>query len=407
MSRLISRLPRYILLMALAHLAVELCNNFLPIAYPLFISSMGLTYTQVGLVALVTATGSSLAQPIFGYLSDRWGASRMTVLGIVWLGLFMSLVGLAWNYASLILLVGLGALGSSAFHPAGATLASTHGGNRRGAAMSVFSVSGNIGTALSPLLVAAAMAWFGLPGTLVVLPVALLASIFLARQLGPFRKVEARSPSPVVPQESREGQAGVSNGTLVGLALIIMAVMCRSWFQVALITYLPEWMQSQGRSLAAAGQVLSVALVGISVGSLTGGSLSDYIGRWQVFVLSLGLLALVHWLFLSTTGFWQVAAVAISGVLVGSTFPVALVLGQETWPSRIGLASALVMGLGWAPGGLGASVTGLIADRFSLTTGLQSLILAPVAGVFFTLAYMVWQRRTKAGQDWQMGMMEG
>jgi FSR family fosmidomycin resistance protein-like MFS transporter len=135
--------------------------------------------------------------------------------------------------------------------------------------------------------------------------------------------------------------------------------------------------------------------------------LSDFIGRWQVFVLSLGLLVPVHWFFLSTTGLWQVVAVGISGILVGSTFPVALVLGQETWPSRIGLASALVMGLGWAPGGLGASVTGLIADQFSLTTGLQSLLLAPVAGVGFTLAYVIWQRRTQARQDWQMGMMEG
>jgi FSR family fosmidomycin resistance protein-like MFS transporter len=166
-------------------------------------------------------------------------------------------------------------------------------------------------------------------------------------------------------------------------------------------------MRSQGLSLAAAGQVLAIALVGISVGSLTGGSLSDYIGRWQVFALSLGLLVPVHWLFLSTTGFWQVAAVATSGVLVGSTFPVALVLGQETWPRRIGLASALVMGLGWAPGGLGAWVTGLIADEFSLTIGLESLVLAPLAGVGFTLAYAVWQRRTKADHGWQMGTMNG
>lgn len=407
MTHFISRLPRYILLMALAHLAVELCNNFLPIAYPLFIRTMGLTYKQVGLVAMVTATGSSLAQPIFGYLSDRWGAARMTVLGIIWLGLFMSLVGLAWNYASLVLLVGLGALGSSAFHPAGATLASTHGGNRRGAAMSVFSVSGNIGTALSPLLVAAVMSWFRLPGTLVVLPVALLASIFLARHLHPFRKAEARSTTPVISPAPGEDKSNTSNGALVGLALIILAVMCRSWFQVALITYVPEWMRSQGLSLTAAGQILAVALVGISVGSLTGGSLSDYIGRWQVFALSLGLLAPIHWLFLSTTGFWQVAAVGVSGVLVGSTFPVALVLGQEAWPSRIGLASALVMGLGWAPGGLGAWVTGLIADRFSLTTGLESLMLAPLAGVGFTLAYVVWQRRTKAAQGWQMGTING
>mgnify|MGYP006876632384 CR=1 FL=1 len=36
---------------ALAHFTVELCNNFLPILYPLFIVTMGLNYSQVGLAA--------------------------------------------------------------------------------------------------------------------------------------------------------------------------------------------------------------------------------------------------------------------------------------------------------------------------------------------------------------------
>ncbi len=139
-------LPRAVSLMALAHLTIELCNNFMPVVYPVLITAMGLTYTQVGLVVLVSAVGSSLLQPVFGYLSDRWGASRMTVVSVAWIGVVMGLVGFAWSYPSLMLLVGLGALGSSAFHPAGATIASTPGSKRRGAAMSIFSVSGNIGT---------------------------------------------------------------------------------------------------------------------------------------------------------------------------------------------------------------------------------------------------------------------
>jgi FSR family fosmidomycin resistance protein-like MFS transporter len=185
---------------------------------------------------------------------------------------------------------------------------------------------------------------------------------------------------------------------LVGLALIIMAVMARSWFQLSLMTYLPEWLQSQGRSLAMGGPMLSILMVSVGVGSLSGGTLSDYIGRWQVMALSLGLLAPAYWFFLRTSGFWQIGSLMMIGVMVGASFPVSLVLAQETWPSRIGLASALVMGLGWAPGGIGASVTGLIADRFSLTIGLQSLILAPIVGVGCVLLYVILQRRSLSGQ---------
>lgn len=393
-TRIATRLPRAIFLMALAHLTIELCNNFLPVVYPLFIKKLDLTYTQVGLVALVSSVGASLMQPVFGYLSDRWGAPRMAVASVAWIGLLMGVAGFASTYALLVLLVGLGALGSSAFHPAGATLASTGATGRRGASMSIFSVSGNLGTALSPLLVAAGVGQWGLPGTLVVVPVALLVSLFLRQQVGQIpAKMSVAEPT------ARPGRGFRANsGAVVGLALVTLAVMSRSWFQVALMTYLPVWMQSQGQSLVFGGQMLSVLMVAVSFGSLTGGTLSDYIGRWQVFILSLGLLGPAHWMFMAATGVGQIILVGVIGVLIGASFPVGLVLAQETWPRRVGLASALVMGLGWAPGGLGASVTGFIADQLSLTAGLQALVVAPLAGVGCTLLYAAWRRQFAAGR---------
>jgi hypothetical protein len=51
------------------------------------------------------------------------------------------------------------------------------------------------------------------------------------------------------------------------------------------------------------------------------------------------------------------------------------------------------MGLGWLPGGIGASVTGYIADHASLNAGLQSLIVMPVIGIICILVYAVWYRR--------------
>jgi FSR family fosmidomycin resistance protein-like MFS transporter len=400
-------LSRTVLLMALGHLTIELCNNFMPIVYPLFITKLDLSYTQVGLVVLVASMGSSLVQPVFGYLSDRWGSTRMTVLSVAWIGLVMGTVGFAHSYITLILLVGLGALGSSAFHPAGVTLASIGSTKRRGTAMSVFSVSGNLGTALSPLLVTAGLAWLGLPGTVVIMPFALLVSLLFYRQISLGHLVRASQKHQPSNEQRTGNQSRLEFGPIIGLVLIIMAVMCRSWFQTSLMTYLPEWLQSRGYSLAVGGQMLSVLMISVSVGSLSGGTLSDYIGRWQVFALSLGLLAPVYWLFLTGSGVWQFGWLIVIGVLVGASFPVGLVLAQETWPARIGLASALVMGVGWAPGGLGASVTGAIADQFSLTTGLQSLILAPLLGVGCTVAYVLMRRRGNLMEKWRIEAIEG
>ena len=380
---------------ALAHLTIELCSNYLPVVYPTLITSMGLSYTQVGFVTLVAGVGTTLVQPIFGYLSDRWETQRIIVLSIMWTGFLMGLVGLIPSYWLLLILVGLGSLGSAAFHPAGATVAGSIATTRRGAMLSVFSVSGTFGTALSPLLITIVITRTGLPGTLTLIPLALLAALPIHHQLnwgGP-----AGSNSPPAGTQTNQGRANVENGSLIGLILVILAVMCRSWFQVSLITYLPEWLQSQGWSPVSSGQMLTVLLVSVSVGTLIGGVLSDRIGRWQVLALSLALLGPAAWFFLTASGPAQVGLLALIGAVIGASFPVTVVMAQETWPRGVGLASALVMGLGWLPGGIGASFTGFMADQTSLSTALGWLIIPPILGLACTLVYsLIWTRHRRA-----------
>lgn len=378
-------LVRGLYIIALAHLIIELCMNFLPVIYPVFITTMGLTYAQIGFVALVVGVGATLSQPLFGYVSDRWNPYHITVLSILWIGFFMGLVGLTPTYSVLLLIVGLGSLGSAAFHPAGATIASVTSTTRRGTAVSIFSVGGNLGSALSPLIIAIAVSWMGLRGTIILIPAALVAGLLLHRQ---FSSTEAQATAKNQSAQQLK-QRSSAPGSLTGLILIIAAVMTRTWFQVSLVTYLPEWMQKQGWSLAAGGQILAVSLVAVSIGSLLGGNLSDRIGRWQIVALSMILMSPVTWLFVTTSGMLQVVMVGLIGVLIGASFPVTIVMAQEAWPRGIGMASALVLGLGWLPGGIGASFTGFLADQTSLQTALQSLVIPPIIGLACILAYAV------------------
>ena len=387
-------LSRFAFLMALAHFTLEVCSsNFLPVVYPRLIETLGLSYGQIGLIALVGSLTGALIQPLFGFLSDRWGPTRLATLSIVWLGGLMGLVGFVNSYPLLLVLVGLAMLGSAAFHPAGAVLASMTSDKGRGAALSIFSVAGNLGSAVSPLLVAVGLSWLGVKGTVVIIPVALLVGLLLYQQLASQTDWVNDHLQTHRAQQATQAR-GLETSLILGLALVTLMVMARSWFQMALITYLPEWIHSQGQSLAFGGQVLSIMLVATGVGSFIGGPLSDRIGRWQIAVLSLTLLSLAQWAFLNSAIYWQVGLVAVMGLLIGATFPVTIAMAQETWPRGVGLALALVMGLGWAPGGLGAWVTGFIADQASLAVGLQTLILPPLLGVVAVAAFALVQRRS-------------
>jgi FSR family fosmidomycin resistance protein-like MFS transporter len=306
----------------------------------------------------------------------------------------MGLVGLTRNYWLLALLVGLGSLGSAAFHPAGASAIGSMATARRGAILSIFSVSGALGTALSPLLITATISWLGLPGTTLLIPIGLLMSLLLHRQSG--WGGNARASSSATATRSTEGRAQIHNGSLLGLILVILAVMCRSWLQLSLVTYLPEWLQSQGWSLAKSGQMLTTLLISISIGTLVGGTLSDRIGRWQVLALSLGLLGPMQWFFVTIDGPAQAGFVVLIGILLGASLPVTVIMAQETWPRGMGLASALVMGLGWLPGGIGASSTGLLADQTSLAMALRWLAVPPAVGLACALIYaLVWTRYSR------------
>ena len=92
---------------------------------------------------------------------------------------FFGLVGLAGRFWPLLAVVALGGVGSALFHPAGSVVASAARSRRRGAAMSIFSVGGNAGAALSPLLLAAVIGWYGLAGTLVTIPLAAATALLL------------------------------------------------------------------------------------------------------------------------------------------------------------------------------------------------------------------------------------
>lgn len=373
-------LPVY--LAGLSHFTLELCHNFMPVLYPLLTVQMGLSFTQIGILALANNLITSAFQPLLGFLPERYGAERVVGLSIIWLGGLMGLVGFAPNFGTLTLLVALASFGSAAYHPAGVVNVTRQNSVRRGTAMSIFSVGGSLGAALSPTWL---LLWLGSMGTrsaLMVIPLALLVGVLMLHQ--------ARRPAFVTDTVHTHSTGSVHGGYRLGLLLIVLGTMARAWFQVAFVTYLPAWVQSSGGSIEHGAQLLSIFLFATGAGSLLGGIVADRVGVWPVAMVTNLVIAPAFWFWLGAPPLVQILLLCIVGFALGANYPTVILLAHDAWPQRIALASGLVMGLGWVPAGLGASFTGYLADHTSLATAMAALIGAPVLAAGCVLLYRVW-----------------
>lgn len=389
--RPIARRP--IALGAVGHLLLEITNNFLPVTYPLLMPLLGLSFTQVGLIALVHSACGSLPQPWLGALAQRWGPERIIVASLAWSGVFMGCIGLAGSFGGALALAGLGGIGSGAFHPAGSmsvagasagAAAGPDGRRRRGAAMSLFSVGGNLGSALSPALMAVALGLFGLPGTGAAVVIGLGSALLVWRLLANGGGVtgdgtapgSAPSPPPTASPPPRPRPERHVYPVLP-LVLIVSFAMARSWFQLSIASFLPTW---TAQSLGSSAWPLVLFMGCVGAGSLSGGRLSDRIGRTRTVLGAALLMIPAHLTFVHAPPAAQLAAVAVLGAGMGATLPVTIVMAQERRPHATGVAAGLVIGLGGLPAGIGASVTGLLADALSLYAALQWTVLALVLG---------------------------
>jgi len=106
-----------LLLIFIGHIWVDASQGILPVALAKLKELFALNYFQVGLMMMALNLTSSVIQPLFGYISDRFRTGWFVPFGILWTALTMGMLGWSPNYLFAVLLVGFAGLGTAAFHP--------------------------------------------------------------------------------------------------------------------------------------------------------------------------------------------------------------------------------------------------------------------------------------------------
>lgn len=367
-------------LMCLSHLGLEGCHHFLPVTVPLLLSAFAIDYAQFGLLTLAALSLTTGAQPLFGWLADRWRPERMILLSILWVGLCMSLSGLMPTFGWLSLAVISASLGSAAYHPAAAAVTLRYARVRPGMTFAVFSLGGTLGVALSPLLINYSLPRIGLASTFVYAPFALFCTAFLYAGFRRLRAPWRTRPQPRTPRRAQARRA-LARSTALLLALLVLAIMTRSWTYGAFMTYLPAWVHATFGTATLGGELMAAFAILAAVGNLAGGYAADRMAGWKVLTVSFALMAITLGAVLQAPRWALLPLVGLFGLAEGATLSVPMIVARGIIPTRSGLAAALVMGIGWIPAGIGAWATGNLADAFGIQAALSFLAWVPMLGI--------------------------
>ncbi|MFF8618940.1 MFS transporter [Streptomyces sp. NPDC015350] len=371
------------------HAANDFYTGAVAALLPFFVLHAQYSYAAVAGITLAATALSSIAQPVFGYVGDRFGLRWMSLAGLLTAGAGVAVSGLlADSYATVWIVIALSGIGVAAYHPA-ATMEAREAGGGTSGAMSLFSVGGNVGVALAPSAVILVVGWFGLSGTgLLIIPALVLGAVYLAvswRHL--FRRSATTAPAakaaPTTPA-ARDDWRSFAWLTAV-LAMWSVAYVGTSTFvslySIERFDTTPEF----------ASIALSVFPAAGAVGTLCGGWLADRFGRLRIvrsgyLLAALSIISIV----LSPTPVVVIITTAALGFSLFIPFAAQITLSHSYLPNRIGVASGVTLGLTLSLGGLVSPLLGKIADN----TGIHFvfIVMAALVAAGFALSFVLKER---------------
>jgi FSR family fosmidomycin resistance protein-like MFS transporter len=357
----------------LGHLTVDTYAGVIPVLFPVLIGRFQLSLATVGLVSLAYSGMAAVSQPLFGVLGDRFG-TRFTGIALVWTAITFALIGFVTSFPLLVMLAFASGLGSGAFHPMAALdVRALLPAWRRSFGMSIYVTAGTVGVAAGPLIGIVLFHVFGIHGTgLLVLPGLFTGGYLLWRMRG---RVQGRT-GPL-----RFAIANARPVPVFALAVVIGVMMSRSWTVSVFQAFTPTWYKQLGYGPEFYGPLAATLVLASAVGTVGCGTLADRYGRRSVILATLVLSAPAILLYTLFPGPWAFLTGILIGFLAASTAPLMLLMAQQLMAARAGLASGLVMGLGFVTGAIGIPINGAIADSI----GLQGSLMTHVVLVVITI----------------------
>ncbi|EKD37424.1 MAG: hypothetical protein ACD_75C01136G0003 [uncultured bacterium] len=361
--------------LTLIHFTGDFYSAFISPLFPVFVDKLGLSLTQVGIIAGTMRLLAFIIQPTVGYLADRHPTRAFIFTGLSLTIVFIPLAGIAPNFWVLLLCVALGSVGSSMFHPSVTGMVPLYAGSKAGFSMSVFNTGGTLAFGLGPLFITYYVAHFGLTAMPLTMIAGLLVLVYLLRVI----------PKPQSEGLKRNGFLGALKESLgsawKSIALIWLVMFLRAIVGQSFLTFMPVLYVQEGFSVVSAGVIYSLFTVSGTISGLLSGHISDRIGFKPVFLFSYLFMAPALWLLMQLDGNWIYFGAALAGSFVLAPLPLGVTMAQTLAPKGRSMVASLMMGFAYGLGGAITPIIGKLADTFAIRPVLTVVACIPLLAI--------------------------
>ena len=312
---------RYVWLISAGHAFTDLSQGALPALLPFLIVAHDLSYAAAAGLVFAANFLSSILQPLFGWVSDKYSWHWLMPAGVLLSGCAMALIGVLNSYWQIFFAVALSGVGVSAL--------------------------------------------------------GVLMSLGLWREQGTFRMLAA------LPAHRGAEREKVHNDW-PSFGKLTLGIFARAVMFFGLNTFLPLYfLHVLGESKALSSATLTIFFTAGAVATLVGGRMGDRYGHLKI--IRWGFLGFVPTLliFLQMTSTPLALAMLVPvGIFLFAPYSLMVLLGQEYLPRQIGFAAGVTLGLGTTIGGIIVPLLGMLADRYGI---MPALYVITAVGVMAAL----------------------
>ena len=360
------------------HFVTDAYSGFVNPIMPFIAANIGISMTVATILISVSNLTSSMSQPFFGFIADKWQRRFFIFWGMMMASIFLSFLGIAHNIYTLTIFLLLGHMGVAFFHPQATSLVGNYCDNKS-KEMSWFIALGTFGFSLGPAISSGIASIWGMDKLPYACIFGILFAFFMLKTVPKITEVHIEKPKVSIISALK---MMFSNKPV---AVLVLASIVKSFVVSSFNIILPFYWKGIGFSLSKIGIILFIFMLAGALGVMTSPYVERKIGIRKVFYLSLIPVTVLGIFFYISKG--EGILGLISFILIGYVsflaVPVNMALAQKLMPEFKSMIAGFIGGFSWGVIGLVLPFISHIAQIIGIINILLVVIFIPLIFSYF------------------------